>query len=534
MTLPRSLPLMLAVLAVALIFIVVAQIAVEPWGDEAMLLANLLDPDLDIFAPLPLYEQAAPVGYLWLCRVLFDLFGSAPPFQVLRLLSAAFVGLGIALLLSLKPIRRDGLAATILVAVLLGEVMIWSYASEIKHYSAEFFGSALVLAFSLPLAQQADARTCGLFLGAVVIAGLISFTAPVVVAGLLAGLGVYRLLAEDAGARPFAPAFIITGVLAVLYVAAVYLLLNRGLVAWQLQAYAHVYSLPPDLGLASLAVKRLGSTLQVVANALGHTWLSGARDVLQQFGLPVGLSFHLVRLLALILFVALALVARKRAPELVTVTLGVFVAMAALHVSGFLAMPYERHAIFLIPFSAAMTAVAVSHVLGKGLPVAAGAVIAGAVVAGALLFGAVTTLARQTQEMGRMLGLIQETAPDVPVWVHSAAQPVFDVLTPRPKNVLDPMDASSGPVAWQIRGGSQLLEDGVAVRNPDYPASLAKAAAGLARLWLLFDTDPATEDHAPFLVVAEESVGPCTAEIETRGGALYLCTRSPSAFGDGG
>jgi hypothetical protein len=522
----RYLPLALAFLVPALLFIAVARTSVEPWGDEAMLLANLLLPDLDVLAPLPLYEQAAPVGYLWLSQVLLDLFGSDPPFQVLRFLSAAFMGAGIALLLTLRPVRSDALVASILVAVLLGEPMIWTYANEIKHYSAEFFASALVLACGLPLAHRNDLRAYGLFLAAVAVAGLVSFTVPVIVAGLLAALALYRLFAKQPRAGAFEPAFIVTGALAVLYVAAVYLLLNRGLVVWQLQAYAHVYQPPTDQGLASLVIKRIGGVLQVLVNAVGSTWLSATQGLLHQIGVPLGLSFHAIRLIALALFAVAAVLAFRRAPEVVAMTLGVFAAMAALHFSGFLDMPYERHAIFLIPFSSTLTAIAVGSLLLAIVPVAGRPVIAGLALVAGVIFGAQSTLGRQTQEIGKLLAHIHDTAPDVPVWVHSAGQPVFDVLSPQPAEVLARMDSTSGPVAWEVRGGGLLMQDGRFTPNPDYPQSLAVASAGLPELWLLFDNDASTDEYIDFLKVAEQSVGPCKAVIQETTGSLFFCARS--------
>jgi hypothetical protein len=263
-------------------------------------------------------------------------------------------------------------------------------------------------------------------------------------------------------------------------------------------------------------------------NAFGNTWLNGARDLLHQFGLPLGLSYHLVRLVAFVLFAALALTANRRAPDIAAVTLGVFASMAALHFSGFLSMPYERHAIFLIPFSGVLTAIAVAHLLRQIMPVAGRSVVAGIVLAGALFFGAYSGLGRQTQELGEMLAHIDDAAPDVPVWVHGAGQPVFDVLAPRPEKVLAPMDSTSGPVAWQIRGGGLVLQDGATIPNPDYPKSLAAAASGLPALWLLFDSDLSAQEQMPFLEVAEKAVGPCKATIEARVGGLFFCARVPS------
>lgn len=526
MTGTRYLPLVLAALVSVLMLSVVAQTTVEPWSDEAMLLTNLLLPDLNILAPLPHYEQAAPVGYVWLSRMLLDFFGSNPPFHVLRLLSTAFIGLGIALLLSLRPIRRDGLAATILVAFLLGEPMVWIYASEIKQYSAEFFGSALVLACGLPLSSRNDTGALALFLAAVVIAGLVSFTVPVVVAGMLAALVLYRLTAKDPQVRAFSPAFMFTGALALFYVAALYLLLNRGLVAWQIQAYAHVYNPGTDQGIATLALKRINGVLQAVVNAFGTTWLSATQRLLQHFGLPVGISYYAIRLIALALFAALARIAYKRAPAAVMLTSGAFAAMAVLQISGFLSLSYPRHVIFLIPFSAMVTAIAVSHLLREQLPSIARITIAGAAMTASLAFGTGTALGRQTQEVGRLLAHIRDTAPDVPVWIHSTGQPVFDLLAPQPMPVLGRIDTTSGVVPWQVRGGTLLFQDSALTADPDYPDALATSADGLPALWLLFNNDASAQERIPFLEIAAKVVGPCKTAIEIRSAGLYFCSQN--------
>ncbi|SMO78376.1 hypothetical protein [Paracoccus laeviglucosivorans] len=526
----RHLPFVFAALVPLLMLLVVAQTPVEPWGDEAMLITNLLVPDLNIFAPLPHYEQAAPVGYLWLSRQLLEIFGAEPPFHVLRYLSALFIGLGVVLILSIAPIRRDWMAKIIVVALLLGSPMIWIYANEIKHYSAEFFASALVLACGIPLVTRSDMAALSLFLLAVVVAGLVSFTVPVVVAGMLMAIAVMRLRSDQPDR--LAPAVVVTAVLAMVYLGAIYLFLNRGLVVWQIQAYAHVYSPEAGQGLAGLLVKRLGGLLDAVVNAFGPSWLSRVQGGLHLIGLPLGLSYHAIRLIALALFAALVIIARKSAPGLVGLTLGVFAAVAVLQLAGMLHLSYPRHAIFLMPFTAALMAISLSRLLGASLPQKSGAVIVATALVMGLWLGIGTALTRQTQELGKMLAHIRDTAPEAPVWINGSGQPVFELLAPRPNTVLGEMDSASGPVAWQVRGAEFLppaQHGGEWLGNPDYPQSIAAQAAGQTELWLLFNNDPSAQDRIPFLSVAAKTVGPCNPAIEGHGAGLYYCARQGAA-----
>ena len=517
----------LLIMVPALLFLVVLQTPVEPWGDEAMLLANLLEPNIDLLQPLPYYEQAAPPGYLWLARTILYVFGDAPPFHALRLLSAAFFAGGICLILGTEPLRRDWKASTILVALLLGSPLVWGYAGEMKPYSADFFASAMILASGLPLARGDNPRRLAVFFLTVLVGGLLSFTIPIVVAGVLAGLALQRLPNGGVSAPPrMSMPFVLTGGAALLYLVGVYLLVNRGLVLFQLSAYSHVYLGNTAQGIARVMVSRLTEVLDIIVNSLGADWFAVLRRMVNQAGAPLGIAYHTIRLIALALLGLIVWLAVRRSPVVVLISLCLFAVVAALQMVGALNLVYERHVIFLLPVSATLSAIAVSVFVDRCLPAAGRGPVTLLAMLACLTVGLVAGLGRQTQNVSELLSLIKATAPEVPVWVHGNGQHVVAVLKPQPARVLGELDRASGTTAWAVRGGLYLdpaRNGGAALRDPDYPGTIADVAATEDSLWLLFASNASVPDHTPFLRSAESTVGPCRPEMQNDKTSLYFC-----------
>lgn len=530
-------PLLPMLLLIPLVLmVVVALTPVDPWHDEAMLIANLVAPDLNILSPLPYYEQAAPVGYLGLAKAVLATVGIQPPYSALRLFSAAFVAAGIVLVLGLRSMRADPVAATILAACLLGSPLIWVYAGEIKHYSADFFAAALVLGFGLPLARTDRPAALAIFLLAVLVAGLLSFTAPITVLGLVLGVGLYRFLAghTSPGAAPLSLRFVATGTIAVAWLAMLYLTLNRDLVVYQMAAYSYVYDPAPGDGLAHVLQSRMFSLFDVAAYVLGTPWLEALRNGLVTVGLPVGMSFHLIRLFLIALIVAATLLAYRRAPLLVFVFFGTMAVTVVLVMLGLVRLAYARHVFFLLPLSLAILSLAMAELVERLLPARWRLPTAQTVLIGALIFGVTSGLGRETQEISKLLAHIGQTHPDTPVWVFGGAQPAVHVLTPRPPRILGEFDKTSRQTAWQIRGGEMLGAPpggGDWRSNPAYPKTIGPVAAGEKKLWLLFAQFGPVPEHSAYLETASAVIGPCRLAMKGNASALYFCEAPISASG---
>ena len=527
----RAITLLLAFVVAAAFIVVASLTAVDPWHDEAMLVANLLVPDLDLLKPMPYFDQASPIGYTWLARLLLHLTGSEPPFQVLRILSACLMAGGIILTLLSRPLRTDKSASMIFVALLLASPLVWTYAGEIKHYSAEFFVAALVLKFGWPLADDDRPRTYLAFVLAVVVAALFSFTTPVIVAGVLSGAALMRLGAwwrSGAKGIPLPAAFVVTAGLVLLAVAAQHLLVNSALVSNQMSAYSYVYGGVEDQGIVRMLLARVLGLLDVTVNIVGSTWVPFVRDLLAEGGLGAGASYHAARLFAAFVLAVVLWLGWKRSASVAVTFMVAFVALAVLILAGMVHMPYARHVIFLLPLSVMLVAKAIAYVLermaGQTRAVQISAVLALVAVVGGAMHG----LRRDTQDISVLLAQIEKTDPQLPVWVFGGAQPAVEVLKPRPQRILGAFDKTSGKTAWQVRGGEIIdpsKNNWAWALNPAYPDTIATTAAGEDGLWLLFSNDGFVPDRTPYLAVAERTVGNCRAEMVLHASALYLCKR---------
>jgi len=530
----RTLYAILLFLVPAMLLLIVAQTALDPWHDEAMLVVNLLVPDLDLFAPMPYYEQAAPIGYVVIARFLLALTNEQPPYEVLRLLSAAFIAAGIVITLTARPLRSDKSAAVIFVALLLASPLIWGYAGEIKHYSAEFFASALVLRFGLALADDSRPQTLVAFVLAVLVGGLLSFTLPILVVGLLGAAAMTRLLAlrraEPKRLAPFV-IFVAVGGIAVLYLAALYWFVNRGLVTYQIGAYAYVYGGVGEQGMLRLLISRTLGLLDVAVNIAGPTVLPTLREALANV-LPIGLAYQVIRLLAVLVLALVVWLAARRQPFVALAFVTTCAVVAVLGLLGAVQMPYSRHILFLMPLSAMLMSIAGSAILERLLPKRSIAWVAAALLAVCLTVGALHGLGRETQETSKLLAHIEATRPDAPVWVFGGAQPAVSILTPEPARVLGLFDAASTPVAWQVRGGEVLdpaQNAGAWQQNPQYAKTIETLAGGEQALWMLFSNDGFAPDRTPYLEAAARAVGPCELAEAGIMSALYFCERQPAA-----
>jgi hypothetical protein len=528
---PPTHALLLAALAAVVLYGVILQTVVDPWHDEAMLVANLLVPDLSGLSAMPLYEQAAPAGYVWMARLILKLTGGEPPYHALRLLSVGFVVAGIAITLASRSLRHDRNVALGFLALLLVSPLVWKYAGEIKHYSAEFFASALVLAFAWPLMQDSRGWNLVGFVTAVAIGSLFSFTLPVIVAGAVAAIASLHLMQWSRNGKkgPALPlGMVATAILCVVGVAALQVMLNRSLVTYQMSAYSYVYGGAEGQRLLQLLLSRMLGLLDVFTHIVGPTWLPALRDGLIQFGVPVGLAYHGIRLAGVVLGAALLVLAWRRS---VPVAVTVFFTLAALSVlilAGQVSMPFSRHIMFLLPLTATMSAMAVVQVAEMIMPrPMAGPIMVG-VMTICIVSGGIGGLARDTQQITPLLNQISAIDGDAPVWIYGGAQPAVSILEPRPSRVLGEFEATSGTVAWQVRGGEILDPSQVGVmwkNNPEYPASLISEAAGENALWLIFSHDGFVPNRTPFVAAAERAVGPCTPQLDLGASALYRCTR---------
>ena len=213
---------------------------VDPWIDEAMLVRNLPVADGDITKAMPFYDQAGPLGYVWLASKIAT-YSSAYPLAALRGLSAlASLGAAWCLYLAMRVLTLQR-AAPLAIALGFLTFVPLTYAIEIKHYGIEVGATALLCAAGARIAVAPSLRSSASLLAAMIAAILFSFSAPVVIACVFVGVGTMRYRAAlQHSAREVA----IVGfpfVVAAIAFLLLYLIYTKPVTAYQFQAYRLLY-----------------------------------------------------------------------------------------------------------------------------------------------------------------------------------------------------------------------------------------------------------------------------------------------------
>jgi hypothetical protein len=159
------------------------------WRDEAALAVNLIDRSFGQFAAPLDYDQAAPLGFLWLEKVSLIAFGSGE--YALRLLPL-LAGLG-AVFVFFKVARellepREALLALLLFSI--SEPLVF-YASEVKQYSTDVLACLLIVWPAALIARRGATPQRLIALALLGVAGLwLSMPAAFVCAGVGLALAV--------------------------------------------------------------------------------------------------------------------------------------------------------------------------------------------------------------------------------------------------------------------------------------------------------------------------------------------------------
>ena len=535
------------VAAALILLIVVAHLAIvlinirDPWGDEAMLAANLVGVDFPLLAPMPYFEQAAPVGYVALSRAVQALAPGADPILLFRLLNVSVFLTGlVALLLHALRVYRP-VDFLMLAAIALSSSYVWTYASEIKHYGFEFTATALLLISARRLAYSDRPADYARFGGAVLLAAAISFTTPIVVAAALAGTLALRLagpvtprlaaMLTPKPARGLSTGVIVASVLALGVAAATHLLINRALTHYQMAAYHFVY-VEGLFDLHGSVADNVKLALRLPTLLLEPLGANAAQGMLAATGGKLGAALAMFGAsLALALFLAAAL---PRAPHAVLTLIAFIGGALLLNLAGILPFVSTRHFFFIAPAVLIVLSVGAGEMLtrvGAWLAPRTRQIAGGAVAAALILTSAMATVAavsKRSQELSPLLAEVEVEDPRAPVWVYVGAQAAAALLAPKDLRLVGLLDPRSGEEAWGPRGGAMRIDPTQAnpwQPNPDYPRSITAAAAGADRLWLLFAGDWMEPGREGFLDAARAAVGPCVPRATANDTALYYCAR---------
>ncbi|WP_181304110.1 glycosyltransferase family 39 protein [Rufibacter sp. XAAS-G3-1] len=166
------------------------------WLDEIYLAASLVKMDLQqlTFSDLE-YEQKAPIGFLWMCKLAVLLFGTSE--MSLRLFPLLC---GILSLFMFLPVVRyflKPLGVAVAIGILALAPPLIYHGVEIKQYSTELLASILCLYLYTRYHKKRDIASLVMWgvWGSVII--WFSYTSIFILAGMAMGITIYHLLRKE-------------------------------------------------------------------------------------------------------------------------------------------------------------------------------------------------------------------------------------------------------------------------------------------------------------------------------------------------
>lgn len=505
----------------------------SPWLDEAMLLLNFQTIEwAAAVRPLPLFEQAAPLGYVLLGKAAAAAAGPSVT-EVLRCVSAVASLASAALFYRLVVRPRGHLEAALATCMLMMSQALVFHAIEIKQYGFEALATVAIIASAARASRRgSDAAAMAVFVACGLGALFFSFSGAVIIAGFGAALFLEhavdpardrRALARVVGAGLF---LAVVGVV-------VYFAYSRPSVQALMDGHAERYA-RGDLQFPPLNGRDLREWLNL-AGVLENGYLRPLPGWMATSGFA-GLAVLGWRTLA---------GGDKPARLLAAGSALSLFALCATAVLGVFTPYAERHLVFIAPIMALLVSSGLARLVraaSRALPErfsahAVGAILGLFVVA----YGArgLSEAARPEREPLRAaLKRIQgEGGWPGQTWVDYAAQPAAEVLTfPQPPAYLGQVSHRSVPTSWYA--------DVIRVW-PEQVRRFEREMAVRPRLYLLFSHVSRganrERDHGAQidqLVAAAERQGARCRLLESgkgrRGEAgAYRCDRLAAPVGDG-
>jgi hypothetical protein len=484
-----------AFLAIGIIFRLVAYFAHRSlWLDEAMLVHNLIHRSWTELLQTLDFNQAAPVGFLWVEKLVVVCMGTSELALRLWPLLAGIISLFLFLRVARNLLQPK--AVPLGLALFAAAPSLVYYASEVKQYSSDVFWTLACIAAacsSAPEKWSGRAMVGWSLLGAVAV--WFSFPVVFVLAGLGAVWFVDRAVRRDWIALGRLG---MVGLVWLLSFGSYYVLLLRHLV---LSEYLLDYWQASFMPLLPHTQADLGWFLDTFFHVLTY---------------PVGLSFNQVSLTGIgalvLIFGCVALWTGARRPLFLLLAPVGFTLLA----SGLHRYPFGgRLLLFLVPSVLLLLAAGAEHIRSR---TAAALPLLGAAVIGLLLFGPVVTSARTlvqpraVEEARPVLEHVKERwRADDCLYLYYRAWPAFLYYAPR-------VDFPRG----DYRVGTDSRDDWSKYR-PDL-----RQLRGRKRVWILL-THIHSEERQ-YLLTCLDEMGARLETYATPGAAVYLydlSARSP-------
>lgn len=486
----------------------------DPWTDEAMLIANLAEIDIrDVFTPLPLFEQAAPLGYMLAALAVFDIVPD-PEHSVtgLRFLSAAA---SIASAVLIYAVCRDVADRSLGVLAVVFLCLTYAgarYGLEIKHYSFEILATSLLLFTTYRYYKDRNGVSLQMVAAAAIFAILFSFTAPIVIAASF--VPVLLLQAPKAETKWLDIRMLALSIAMMLVFLVYYFSYTTPVTENQFAGYSHIYH---DKALSAFTFSDLKRLVYLLAQT---TWVYGPRN-----HWPYAFTA---------IFVLGAVFLLLRARHILASVIIALVFVMALSAANIFPAHSVRHLVFLLPLLSIILASGIYLIVNDFLKIFCKRhhLVTLVLTCLVLVPFATVTLIRANkvdtrQNISPLLDHVAETSGvSVPVFVYYGAQPVMRVMAPVALPQIGLVDHRSQVPGWiwQLREypgsrTSQAYFDFVQATLSDvsdtyllfthYWPEIGAGRGGLDRFWQ----------------IATDSVGPCKA-LDLQGSAiLWRCTR---------
>jgi len=505
----------------------------DPWIDEAMLANNFVEMSIGNLAdPMPLYEQAAPVGHIILAKVILSLSDVVDRTLALRCLSLAVALIGIMILFRLAY-EQDSLAGSVAaVAIALTSPFFIRYATEIKQYIFDFTAAALVVWTAGRVARSPQKDEFFLFFAASLVACVFSFVAITPIVACLSSAALVRM---SSGRRLWnsslaklslageAAGFALWGGGAILAAAGFYFLLSRHATSITMAAYPVVFH-GFHLGPANSPSDNI-ALLRTFLSFLAGFWTPTGELPKFVFGdIRIGGTvFVLTMITACFVFCA------TRNPFIAVSFCGVIAATLLLNALNLVTISVPRYLFYISPFLYLVVAFGgvemyrrVVAYLPPRVQRIAGIVCASLFVASFGVAG-VASARHKVEEISPLLARIIEQSPDSPVWVYYGAQPAMRFLAPATIRQVGLFDPTSTTESWMARGGGRVRND-VYRTDPRYPSTIEEALRGEKSAWLIFSHAWVETGFEPYLAAAGRAVGPCRLAVTAANSRLYFCS----------
>ncbi|WP_421943922.1 hypothetical protein [Pedobacter sp.] len=264
--------------------------------DEIYLSSSIIDFNINKLLTQPLYyQQKAPVGFLFIVKIVVYLFGNKE--MSLRLIPLIMGILSIFLSIPVSRYFLKGLASILAIGIICLAPAIIYHSVEIKQYSTEMCATLLCLYLYIHFKKRQkllQLLTWGI-IGAIII--WFSYSSIFILAGIALGVSLYRLLNKQwslvlLGFIPFAIWFIS---FVINYLLFTHKHAESEWIAYWFRAYNNFMPLPPksitDLKWFAVNIYRL------MDYPLGLTWNSSEFKLDNLFGIIIKVPFIPILLL---------------------------------------------------------------------------------------------------------------------------------------------------------------------------------------------------------------------------------------------